>query len=92
MVLALLLAARSASAQGPAPKIGPFVIDVHGTMPRFPGDDQQLASSRNLLLQELPGAGLGLHTGAHVYLLRWKAVTFGLGADLDDGACASRDA
>lgn len=54
-------------------------------MPRFPGDDPQLAESRGLLLSELPGAGLGFHTGAHVYPLRWKAVTFGVGAALTMG-------
>lgn len=75
------LAARSASAQGAPPRIGPFVVDVHGTVPRFPRN-QQLADSRGLLLRELPGAGFGLHGGVHVYPLRWKAVTFGLGADL----------
>jgi hypothetical protein len=76
------LAARPCLAQEPPPKIGPFVLDLHGVVPMFPSDDQQLADSRGLLLQELPGRGLGLHTGAHVYLLHWKAVTFGLGADL----------
>ena len=75
------LSARPALAQGPPPRIGPFVVDVHGTLPRFPRE-QQLADSRGLLLQELPGAGLGLHTGVHVYPLRWKAVTFGIGGDL----------
>ena len=76
-----MLAAPPAFAQDPPPRIGPFVLDVHGTVPRFPRD-QQLADSRALLLRELPGAGLGLHAGAHVYPLRWKAVTFGLGADV----------
>lgn len=85
IALILCLVADAALAQGPPPKIGPFVIDVHGTRPRFPGDDPQLAASRGLLVQELPGSGLGLHTGAHVYLLRWKAVTFGLGGDLTIG-------
>jgi hypothetical protein len=82
LALALFAAAEPAAAQEPPPKIGPFVLDVHGTVPQFPSDSQQLADSRALLLQELPGRGLGLHTGAHVYLLKWKAVTFGLGADL----------
>jgi hypothetical protein len=31
---------------------------------------------------QLPGVGLGLDAGAHVYLLRWKAVTLGLGGQL----------
>jgi len=79
------IVARPLAAQEPPPRIGPFVVDIHGTMPRFPSDDQQLADSRGLLLSELPGAGLGVHTSAHVYPLRWKAVTFGLGADLTLG-------
>lgn len=78
----LLLGAHAASAQEPPPRIGPFVIDLHGTVPRFPAEDQQLADSRALQVNELPGRGLGLHTGAHVYLLKWKAITFGVGADL----------
>lgn len=55
-------------------------MDLHGTVPRFPVD-QELADSRDLLLAELPGVGIGLHAGAHVYVFSWKAVTFGLGAD-----------
>jgi hypothetical protein len=81
LVLALLVA-RAGTAQEPPPKIGPFVIDLHGTMPRFPSDNLQLAESRGLLLQELPGRGLGIHAGAHVYVFKWKAVTFGLGGDV----------
>jgi hypothetical protein len=82
LCIAALLTARSARAQEPPPKIGPFAIDLQGTIPRFPSDSDQLAQSRGLVVNELPGTGLGLHTGAHVYLLTWKAVTFGLGVDL----------
>jgi hypothetical protein len=57
------------------------VFDVHATVPRFPSD-LQLADSRGLPQGELPGAGLGLQFGAHVYVLKWKAVTFGLGGEL----------
>jgi hypothetical protein len=85
LVLFLLAAIASsparAIAQDPPPRIGPFVIDLHATVPRFP-DTPQLAQSRDLVLGELPGAGLGLHAGAHVYLLTWKALTVGLGAEL----------
>jgi hypothetical protein len=77
----LLLVAHTAAAQEPPPRIGPFVVDLHATVPRFPSNDQ-LALSRGLVVNELPGTGLGLYGGAHVYLLKWKAVTFGLGADL----------
>ena len=69
-----------AAAQDPIPKIGPFAIDVHGTVPRFP-NNQQLIDSRELLTQEMPGVGLGVHVSANVYVYTWKAVTFGLGGD-----------
>jgi hypothetical protein len=80
--LSLVLVARLAAAQEPPPRIGPFVLDVHGTVPRFPSDDPQLAASRALDIKELPGSGFGFHAAAHVYPLKWRAVTFGLGGDL----------
>jgi hypothetical protein len=73
-------APRVALAQEPPPRIGPFVIEVHGTIPRF-SKKPQLAESRGLELAELPGAGFGLHAGVHVYPLTWRFVTFGLGVD-----------
>ena len=82
LLSAVLAYAAPAAAQDPPPRIGPFVLARHGTMPRFPGDDVQLAASRGLLVQELPGRGLGLQGGAHVYLLHWKAVTVGVGGEL----------
>jgi hypothetical protein len=68
--------------QEPTPKIGPFAIDLHASIPRFPSDNQQLADSRGLLLQELPGRGFGLHAGAHGLRPEVESVTFGLGGDL----------
>jgi hypothetical protein len=70
-----------AAAQGPPPKIGPFAIDFHATVPRFPTGDPQLSDSRALLQAELPGAGLGLHGAATLYPIKWRAVTFGFGVD-----------
>jgi hypothetical protein len=79
---ALSLAANaSALAQDEPSRIGPFVIDVRGALPGFPGDPA-LAASRGLLPDELPGRLLGLDAGAHVYLFQWKAVTLGVGAQL----------
>jgi len=78
---ALVLAAAIARAQEPPPRIGPFVVDLHGTVPRFPSDDPQLAQSRKMDLGELPGTGLGIQVGMHLYLLRVKAITFGIGAE-----------
>jgi len=79
-VLLTLAAASPVFAQEPPPKIGPFVVDVHATVPRFP-DEQGLADSRGLELAELPGVGFGIQLQAHVYLFKWKAVTVGIGGD-----------
>jgi len=82
--LIALLAANRALAQDPPPKIGPFVVDLHATVPRFP-QDLQLAQSRDMTLAELPGSGLGVLVGVHIYPLRWRAVTFGLGGEFATG-------
>ena len=79
-VLAILAAAAPLHAQEPPPKIGPFVVDLHATVPRFP-DDPELADNRNVNLAELPGVGLGFQVGAHIYVFKWKAVTVGLGGE-----------
>jgi hypothetical protein len=76
-----LIASVRAAAQDPPPKIGPFVVDLHATVPRFPADPQ-LADSRGLVDRELPGSGLGAHAAAYFYPFTWKAVTFGLGGDV----------
>jgi hypothetical protein len=83
--LLVLCAASPVGAQDPPPRIGPFVIDLHASVPQFPSDDAQLAASRGMALAELPGSGLGMQAGAHVYLLKIKAVTFGIGAEFAAG-------
>jgi len=79
-----LLGAHPVLAQDPPPKIGPYVVDLHATIPRFP-QDQQLAQSRGMSLAELPGSGLGVQVGVHVYPLRWRAITFGIGGEFATG-------
>jgi hypothetical protein len=81
LCLPIFLVPAFAAAQDPPPRIGPFVVDVHGTVPRF-GKDPELAASRGLALGELPGSGLGLHTAAHVYVYTWRVLTIGLGGSL----------
>ncbi len=76
-----IVGVTSARAQDPPPKIGPFVIDIRGVVPRFPAD-ADLAASRDVTVAELPGRGLGIQIGAHVYPLRWRAMTFGVGGEL----------
>lgn len=75
------LVAAPVAAQDPPPRIGPFVVDLRGSLPRFP-DAPLLAASRGLDVRELPGGGLGVDAGAHVYLLKWKALTLGIGGEL----------
>lgn len=86
--LAVLFASLSvpAFAQDPPPPIPWVVVDLHGTFPRFHTDDQPLADSRNLTsLAELPGTGLGVQIGLHVYPLHTRLVTVGLGGELAIG-------
>jgi hypothetical protein len=80
----VLFVARPAVAQDPPPRIGPYVVDLHATVPRFP-QDPQLASSRGMGVSELPGSGLGVQVGVHLYPIRWRAVTFGIGGEFATG-------
>jgi hypothetical protein len=73
-----------------APQRLPWVVlDLHGTVLRFP-DAAQLAESRLLNRAELPGMGLGGDVGLHVYPVRWSAVTFGIGGQLSFTEARSR--
>jgi len=80
LVVLFLLASRPAFAQDPPPRNPLYVVDLHATIPRFP-EDPQLAGSRGMQLAELPGTGLGVQVGVHVYPLKWKAITFGIGGE-----------
>jgi hypothetical protein len=81
MFLTVGFAASRAQAQDPPPRIGPFVVDVHASIPSFPSDSQELADSRSVNLGSLPGRGWGAQLGAHYYFLRWKALTVGVGGE-----------
>jgi hypothetical protein len=77
--LVLLVCASRLDAQEPPPPIPLFVVDLHAVLPNFPSDLQQLANSRNLQVTQLPGLGVGGDLGVHLYPLRWRQVTFGIG-------------
>jgi hypothetical protein len=78
--LFILSVPRLLCAQEPPPRIGPFVIDLHGIMPKF-GDGAELAQSRDLSVAELPGLSLGATGGVHVYLPKVLGLTVGLGGE-----------
>ncbi len=77
-----VFASPAAFAQEPPPPLPHVVVDMHGLVPVFPNDAQQLADSRGLAsVTELPGAGLGGKVGVHLYFFKWKAVTVGVGGE-----------
>lgn len=89
MTIAIVsLASARAAAQDPPPPIPRVVVDLRGSFPKFPRNSE-LADSRGLDLVELPGVGLGIDAGVHLSVLKWKAVTFGLGGLLTLGRSSS---
>ena len=85
ILCAFVSGARFARAQDPPPRIPWFVIDAHASVPPFPSDDSELASSRDMELAELPGRGWGAQVSAHFYPLRWRVITFGVGGEVAAG-------
>jgi hypothetical protein len=83
-----VLGSGTAQAQDEPKPIGPFVVDVRGALPKFPAD-AQLALSRGVNVAELPGRGLGLDAGAHVYVFKLKTITFGVGGQMTLGRAQS---
>ena len=83
LLILLFGAVPPAAAQDPPPRIPLFVVDLHGVVPMFPSDSVQLAASRGLSsAAQLPGAGLGGDMAVHLYPLKWRAVTLGIGGNL----------
>lgn len=81
MLLLVLGVTGRSSAQDPPPPIPRVALDLRGTVPKFT-TEEELANSRGIPVTELPGRGFGADIGLHFYLLKWKAVTFGLGGQL----------
>jgi hypothetical protein len=65
----------------PVEAIGPFVLDARAVVPFFKRDPI-VAAALDADPGDLPGRGLGLSVGGHVYLVRGRSVTLGVGADV----------
>ena len=78
VVLASCLAAPLAAQEPSEQPITRYVADLRLALPKVPANDA-LAQPYGLGGNNLPGLGLGVDVGAHIYPLRWKSVTFGLG-------------
>ncbi|MBQ00119.1 MAG: hypothetical protein CL477_05505 [Acidobacteria bacterium] len=78
VVLFLLTSTARTAAQDPGP-IGPYVLDLRGSFISV-GQDTLLAANRGLGPAQLAASGLGIDIGGHVYLFRWRSITFGVGA------------
>ena len=84
---ACLLIPTTAAAQDPTPplppideRIAPFVVDARITLPRFKSS-AAVADSIGVTESDLPGRGLGLVVGAHVYAVRVRSFALGIGGE-----------
>ena len=72
------VAPSTATAQPEAP-IGGFVVDLRGSVAPY-GQNEELAEFRGIDPFATPSVGIGFEAGAHAYVYRWRAITFGAGA------------
>lgn len=77
---AVLLGAASAAAQPPEP-VGPYAVDVRGALARFK-QDASAAAALDVTADSLPTRGLGLGVGVHLYPVRVRRVTLGVGGEM----------
>ena len=76
----VLISAVAAGAQPDSPP-GPFVVDARVALPSF-SSGESLATPLGLRSDQLPERGMGFEVGAHLYPLRGRAITMGIGATL----------
>ncbi len=70
----------AARAQPPREPLSPFVVDVRGALP-FLGQSPETAASLGIAPGSLPGKGLGVGAGFHVYPIRRRSWAIGVGAE-----------
>jgi hypothetical protein len=78
--LTLLVFPSNARAQQDDP-VGPFVVDARVAFPNF-SSSEAIATSYGVRSDQLPERTFGLDVGAHVYPLRGRRITLGVGATL----------
>jgi hypothetical protein len=82
VALMLLLVTPAAGwAQLPSQPIPPFVFDVRGFYSGL-GQDPITAADLGVLESDMPGRGLGLVGGVHVFVIRKAKFALGLGGEL----------
>ena len=72
--------ATEVNAQVTAGPISRFVVDARGSLARFK-QDSAVSQGLGVDASTLPTRGLGITVGAHLYPLRLRWLTFGLGAE-----------
>ena len=80
-LLILLLPAADVAAQPTTGPIPHFVVDARGSLARFK-QDSGLATALQVDLENLPTMGLGVTLGGHLYVLRSRKITIGVGAEM----------
>ena len=80
-LMASLIPAADAAAQPTAGPIPRFAVDARGSLARFK-QDTAVASALQVDSTNLPTFGLGVTVGGHVYVLRTRKITIGLGGEM----------
>lgn len=81
LVCAPILTSTAHAQEQDREPIGRFAADARVAFPSFP-DDAAIASSLGVTAENLPGRGLGMAFGMHVYPARKGSVALGIGAEL----------
>lgn len=79
-IVLMLGLATEVHGQVTAGPISRFVVDARGSLARFK-QDTGVSQGLGVDASTLPTRGLGITVGAHVYPLRFRRVTFGVGAE-----------
>jgi hypothetical protein len=86
LVLSLAFAALASDARAQQDDpVGPFVVDARVAFPSF-SSAESIATTWGFRADQMPERGLGFELGAHVYPLRRRRVSLGVGASLMQGS------